>query len=291
MLHNRKLNNDSIKSGIIMSIYKPIQFFCITFLISSVMFFVAAYISLQDSMQYLLFPLIIGGMSGPFIATFIMFFQDKNINVWQDFYQRLCFDSMKPLYIPLVIACMPILIVCAIGISLFFGQSFNQLSFSQQAPDQVLNGFNFLGMLILFFLSSSLEEIGWRGYGIDSLRAQFNLWQTSLIFATLWSVWHVPAFFIKDGYFQQELWNVGFLYVIVYFASIYPLTVLMNWAYVKNNRSIFIVILFHMAVNISCSLVHLELPTKIILMLLLWVAAGIIVITNKQLFFTLNARE
>lgn len=275
----------------IVDLYKPIQFFCITFVISSVMLLCAAYISLQNSMQYLLLPLIFAGMSGPTIATFIMLFKDKNKILWQDFYQKLRFDTIKPLYIVIVIICMPVLIVCAVGISLLFGQSFNQLSLSQQAPDQVLNGFHFLGMTLLFLLSSLLEEIGWRGYGIDSLRSKFNLWQTSLIFSTLWSLWHIPAFFIKDGYFQQELWNLGCIYVVIYFASVYPLTVLFNWVYIKNNRNLLIVILFHMVVNISCSLCHLQLPTKIIFMILLWFAAGIVVITNQQLFFTLNAKE
>ena len=59
----------------IVDLYKPIQFFCITFVISSVMLLCAAYISLQNSMQYLLLPLIFAGMSGPTIATFIMLFK------------------------------------------------------------------------------------------------------------------------------------------------------------------------------------------------------------------------
>lgn len=265
-------------------VYKPIRFFCISLLITAAMGFSAAYISFQQSMQYLLFPLIFAGMAGPSIAAYIMFTQANDKNLWSDFYRRLSFGSMKLWYVPFVVGCMPILISCAIIISLLFGQSLEQFSV-QQAPDQALNGLSFIGMLLVLFLSCGLEEIGWRGYGIDSLRANFNLWQTSLIFTTMWSLWHVPAFFIKDGYFQQELWNSGWMYVIVYFASIYPLTIVMNWVYFKNNRSILIVILFHMAVNIFCSLFHLQLPTKIILMILLWLVAGIVMMKDKQIFF------
>lgn len=267
--------------------YKPIQFFAITFLISSAMCFAAAYISFQNSMQHLLFPLILGSMSGPSIAAWIMLVQSKNQKLWSDFYSRLQCNSIKLIYFPIVLLCMPILIACAIGISLLFGQSLDQFSLLQQAPDQALNGFNFLGILLVLFLSCSAEEIGWRGYGIDSLRSRYNLWQASLIFATLWSAWHIPAFFINNGYFQQELWNLGYIHVVIYFASLYPLTLLINWVYIKNNRSILIAILFHMAVNISYSLFHLQLPTKIILMLLLCTVAGIVVMKNKRLFFTL----
>ena len=264
-------------------VYKPVQFFTITFLISSVMCFAAAYISFQNSMHYLLFPLIFGSMSGPSIAACIMLVQSKNKNLWTDFYSRLRFDSMKLSFIFGILLFVPSLIVCAIIASCFFGQSLDQ--FSWQALDQVLNGLNYIGILITFFLSSSLEEIGWRGYGIDSLLSRYNLWQTSFIFATLWSIWHIPAFFINNGYFQQELWNAGCIHVVIYFASLYPLTILINWVYMKNNRSILIAILFHMIINFLYSLFHLQLPTKIIQMLLLWAVAGIIVVKNKQLFF------
>ena len=267
--------------------YKPAHFFVITFLISSVICFTAAYISFQNSMQYLLFPLILGSMSGPSIAACIMLIQSKNQKLWSDFYSRLRFDSMKKSFILGILLCVPSLIACAIMISYFFGQSLDQFIISKQAPDQVLNGFDFIGILITLFLSSSLEEIGWRGYGIDSLCNRYNLWQTSLIFATLWSAWHIPAFFINNGYFQQELLNLGCIHVVIYFASIYPLTILINWVYVENNRSILIAILFHMIINFSYSLFHLQLATKIINLLFLWTVAGAVVMKNKQLFFTL----
>jgi len=267
--------------------YKSIQFFAITFLISSVISFAAAYISFQNTMQHLLLPLILGSMSGPSIAACIMLVQSKNQNLWTDFYSRLRFDNMKIPFILGVLLFVPSLIACAIILSCLFGQSLDQFTVSGQVSDQALNGFNCIGILITLLLSSSLEEIGWRGYGIDSLRSRYNLWQTSLIFATLWSAWHIPAFFINNGYFQQELWNLGYMHVVIYFASLYLLTILINWVYVENNRSILIAILFHMVINFSYSLFHLQLPTKIINMLLLWVVAGIVVMKNKRLFFTL----
>jgi len=179
---------------------------------------------------------------------------------------------------------MPCIVLFAITISLLFGSSSNQFVLSIPS-DQALKSITFLAIPIIALLSCSLEEIGWRGYGIDSLNSTLNLWKTSIIFASIWSLWHIPAFFIKNGYFQQALLNLGFVHVIVYFASLFPITFLINWLYIKNNRSIIIAILFHTIMNVSYGLFQLELFTKIILMVLLYLIASIIVITNKSLFF------
>jgi len=236
-------------------------------------------------MGHLLFPLILVGMSGPSIAALTILFQANNKNLLDDFYQRLYLSRIKIHFIPIVLLCMPCLVLSAIAISLLFGQSIDQFLSLDRAPDQSLQGINIIGMLIILFMACSLEEIGWRGYGIDSLHIIFNLWHTSLIFACIWSLWHVPAFFIQHGYFQQEVLSLGWLAVAIYFLSLFPVTVVMNWVYIKNNRSILIVILFHMVMNLSYGLFHMQLVTKMILMILLFIVAGIIVLRDKKLFF------
>jgi len=265
--------------------YRPTCFFLTTFFITCVAWFAAAYISYQPSLHYLLFPLILGGMSSPAISAMIMFLTSRDKNVWSDFCQRLRFDRIKLRFIPLVLLFMPCLILLAITISLVFGFGIDQFSFSPFSPDQVLEGQNFLVILLVILVTCSLEEIGWRGYGIDSLNSRFNLWKTSLIFAAIWSIWHVPAFFIKDGYFQQEIWHLGMGYVITYFMSLVPITFLINWLYIKNNRSILIAILFHAVMNFSYSLFQIQPFTKIIIMLLLLAVAAIVVIRDKEMFF------
>lgn len=265
-------------------VYYPITFFLSCFVISSAFFLTAAYISMHQSMLYLLFPLILAGMSGPTISALILLTQAKDKNMWNDFVQRLSLRKIKVRFIPILLLLMPCLVLLAIALSLLFGLSSDQFSLSIPA-DQALQGISFVTIFITVLLSCSLEEIGWRGYGIDSLMSRFNVWKTSLIFATLWSVWHVPAFFIKNGYFQKELWDLGFLHVIVYFASLFPITILINWLYVKNNRSIIVGILFHAIMNLSYGLFPIQLITKIIFMFLLLIAAGIIICVDKELFF------
>lgn len=265
--------------------YKPFNFFLSSLCISATFWLIAAYISYyHENMQYLLFPLIITGMSGPTIALFTLMITSRNKGLWSDFVQRLRFNRIKFTFLPILILLMPCVVLLSITISLFFGLSPEQFVISAPS-DEALSGIGILAIAIIVFLSCSLEEMGWRGYGIDSLlHSNYNLWETSLLFATIWSLWHIPAFFIKNGYFQQELWNPGFMYVIVYFISLFPITIIINWLYIENNRSILIAIFFHMIMNLSYGLFKIELLTKIIVMLQLLIIAGIIVLKNKALF-------
>ncbi len=70
-----------------------------------------------------------------------------------------------------------------------------------------MEGQFFISLLIMF-LAPTVEEFGWRGYGVDSLRSKFNLFKTTMLFALLWSSWHLPLFFV-NGYYQNELWNTN----------------------------------------------------------------------------------
>jgi membrane protease YdiL (CAAX protease family) len=75
----------------------------------------------------------------------------------------------------------------------------------------VMKGWQYFSLIVPLVLAPAMEKIGWRGYGIDSLRAHFNLLSTSMMFALLWGLWHLPLFFIK-GYYQYELWQSSFIY-------------------------------------------------------------------------------
>ena len=73
-----------------------------------------------------------------------------------------------------------------------------------------------------------------------------------MIFGCIWSLWHVPLFWIP-GTYQYGLKEMGIMYVINFLLSVIPLDFLQTWVYVKNNRSM--------------------------------LAAIIIVVINKEMFF------
>ena len=202
------------------------------------------------------------------------------------FWNRLSLKKIKLRYLPVILLIMPFALFLATALSLLFGQSANQFFLSSEY--KIMDGQVLISILILF-LAPTFEELGWRGYGVDSIRSRFNLFRTTLIFAAVWALWHLPLFFIR-GYYQNELWNMGILYVINFFVSILPATILMNWLYYRNSRSISAAILFHFLLNLFSVLFQTEQFIKCIITLVLLVISIVIILREKVFFFTPQER-
>ncbi len=143
-------------------------------------------------------------------------------------------------------------------------------------------------IVIPLLLAPIIEELGWRGYGVDSLKAYFNLFTTSVLFGLLWAVWHLPLFFI-NGYYHNQLWHLGIVYVLNFFVSVLVIAFLMNWVYYKTGRSIPAVILFHSVLNFSLMVFKTEPFTKCIVTALLCVISIIIIVYDSDFFFNDSA--
>ncbi|MDR0639361.1 MAG: CPBP family intramembrane metalloprotease [Spirochaetaceae bacterium] len=138
--------------------------------------------------------------------------------------------------------------------------------------------------LLTITLAAFLEELGWRGYAEDSIASYFSWWKESLIFGSLWAVWHLPLFFVVGSY-QYNILHDNPLYMVNFFVSILPLDILFAWVYVKNDRSIFACMFFHFFVNFLQEKIAITQTTKCVETVLLYIAAGVIVALNKDLFF------
>lgn len=240
----------------------------------------AAYFSYSPGMEAWLLPPIFLGMMAPFLSALILIYGSKNEGLIKDFWDRLHFDLINPRYLPFILLLMPCVLFLATGLSLFFGQPINQFELSPVYS--VIQGSNALSLLIVF-LAPLAEELGWRGYGVDSLRSYFPLFQTSLLFALLWALWHVPLFFI-NGYYQNELWHTGIPYVINFFVSILPAAILINWVYYRNSRSIVAAFLMHLMLNIFSVIFQTEPFTKCIITILLLLVSVIIIARDREFF-------
>jgi uncharacterized protein len=260
--------------------YKPVRFFLITFLITWVSWFFAAWFSHQDGMEGLQLLFMIPGLLAPFIAVGVMISGMKNKPLRKDFWNRLSLKKINPRTLPVILLIMPCALFLATAISLLFGQSVSQFQLSTEF--KIMDGQVVLSIIILF-LAPTFEELGWRGYGVDGIRSKFNLLKTTLIFAVVWALWHLPLFFIR-GYYQNELWNMGIAYVINFFISILPATILMNWMYYRNDRSITAAILFHFILNLFSVLFQTEQFTKCIITIVLLVISIVIILKDRDLF-------
>ncbi|MBK7316154.1 MAG: CPBP family intramembrane metalloprotease [Anaerolineales bacterium] len=153
--------------------------------------------------------------------------------------------------------------------------------------ETALNALTNPASIILSILFATLfpfiEELGWRGYLLDRLQERYSALVSSLILGILWSLWHLPTFFIRDSY--QASLGIGTPAFWWFFAGIVPLTFVFTWIYNNTNRSTLAVILFHSMVNFTGELFTLSERADTYSILLWFVAAlGITVIWSAKSF-------
>ncbi len=262
--------------------YQPVTYFVLTILITWVSLFIAAYCSHTPGLERFMLPVMIPSLLSPLAIALWLIKTQGNKELKKDFKKRLTlFNSVTQSYWAVIFLLLPVVVLLATSVSLLVGQSVQQFSFSEEFT--VLSGQVAVSIAIMF-LAPAFEELGWRGYGMDSLLYGRNLLAASLVFTILWGLWHVPLFFIK-GYYHYEILHLNSLYALNFFVALLPATILSNWIFYKTNRSIPAIILFHFMLNLSMVLLQTEQDTKIIsTMLLLLISLGVI-IKNKGLFF------
>ncbi len=113
-------------------VYKPVRFFLITFLITWISGFIAAYFSFQKGMEAVQGLFMLPGLFAPFIAVLIMMRGAKNKDLRKDFLERLSLKKIKLSYLPAILLIMPLALFLATALSLLFGQSANQFLLSSE---------------------------------------------------------------------------------------------------------------------------------------------------------------
>jgi uncharacterized protein len=260
------------------SLYRPAQFFLIAFIVSWFFWLIDAYLSWHGGAEWLQGLLMFLSLFGPIVAALIMFCSAKSPELWSDYKDRLfSFRRIDPRMVPIILFLTPVLMFIAMGISLFFGGS----------PDQfvILPGITFLTLpgLIGLFLAPALEEAGWRGYGVDSLRSRSTLFVTSITFGVIWACWHIPLFFINGSYHNTLL--SSWLFTANFFVSVVAMAFILNWLFYRNNRSVMACFIFHLSANVSMSFIPAEPFTKCIVTMLMVLIAAATVLADCKLWF------
>ncbi|WP_417233703.1 CPBP family intramembrane glutamic endopeptidase [Arthrobacter sp.] len=177
-------------------------------------------------------------------------------------------------------------ILAAQAISLAFGYGPEQF--------QLRGGITFsaglLPMWSTLIGAAVFEELAWHSYGTDALLRRMPVFTASLVSALIWALWHLPLGFIQ-GYYRQEVIEMGWVHVLNFPLSMVAFVILMNWLYFSTGRSILIAFLFHVTANLANELFRTDPDTKIIQTILLLIVAGIVVATKRELFFGRNPRR
>lgn len=260
--------------------YQPKHFFSIVFIFTW-LFWIGA-IALENN--GLKFFIMLLGLFVPAVTALYLIFSSKNPGLKRDLKIKLfSFKRVKLPYVLLAIIMIFVVVTVSILLSTFFGQSLNQFSFTEDYSFSIGG----VSTLITLVITAIVEELGWRSYAVDSLANSYNWFKTSLIFGFIWSLWHVPLFFISDTYqagvLQQSPW-----FMVSFLVGIVPFAIIFTWVYIKNNRSILACMFFHFFTNLTQEGVAMTQVTKAVETLVFIVAAVIILFLNKDLFFSKN---
>lgn len=125
----------------------------------------------------------------------------------------------------------------------------------------------------LFILIGGLEEIGWRGFMLRELTKRISPFSSTLLVSIVWSVWHLPLFFII-GTYQYEYLNIP-----IFTISVISFSFLVSTIYYKTN-SVFLCIITHAFYNsvldvfINNQSLFGEIVVLAISLLIFWVFAN-----------------
>lgn len=261
--------------------YKPVKYFTIIFLITWMFWFLSAYFSCYENLKTAMLITVFLGLLTPFLTAVYFIFSSNHQQLKDDFINKLInIKLIKLKTIPAILLIPPVTVVLSIIISLLFGFSSDQFNLSKSFSFQIAA----IPTLLVLFLAASLEELGWRGYAMESLSQKYTCFKATFIFGILWSLWHFPLLFINDTY-QNSILNINIIYAFNFFVSIVPLAFIISWLCNENNSSILTAILLHFNINISQELFMMENFTKCIQTIVLTLAAIAVVAANMKKFF------
>ena len=76
--------------------------------------------------------------------------------------------------------------------------------------------------LFMVFLGGGQEEIGWRGYILPFLESRFGLWKGNILLGIVWSVWHLPLWFVPQA-------NQGHMPFAAFVIGLIGLSFIFSW--------------------------------------------------------------
>jgi len=258
--------------------YHPVRFYVLAYLFTWAFWSVAIFWKNKNFNS--LFMLL--GLISPATIAVVTVFASRNKSLIADFKRKVInFYQIKPLNLLMALVTFTVIIVVSILLSTLFKQSLNQFAFTD---DFSFDGPGICSALLTILLASVIEEIGWRGYGEDSVAQYCNWFTESIIFGFIWAFWHLPLFWIPDTY-QNGLRKLGIGYMLNFILSTIPFGFLTTWVYVKNRRSMLASMIFHLFVNFMQERIAMTPQTKCVETIVVILTAVIIVLTNKNLFF------
>jgi uncharacterized protein len=257
--------------------YRPVFFFMATTVASWTPWLVGAYVS-RGGQGALASLWNLVGLLAPLVVGLALILGSGHRALKADLLDRLVnIRRIRPGSLFPILIIPPVAMLLSMALSVLLGQSADQF--------RLASGSN-LGAMILvaMVLAPIIEETGWRGYGVDSLRSRLLGRATAVLFGVLWSAWHAPLVVVPGSY-QHELAAMDNpLFLANFFVSVVPAAVIANWVYYRTNRSILAGIILHSVLNASAVLPNAGQVAKVIVTVIFGVIAWALVVFDRTTF-------
>jgi uncharacterized protein len=103
-----------------------------------------------------------------------------------------------------------------------------------------------VGVVVVVLVLNGLgEETGWRGFAVDRLSRDHDLRWTATVVGLAWAGWHLPLFWLVEGFRSFGPLVVG------WFIGIMAASVVLAHLYCAGRRSILLVAAWHTAFNFT----------------------------------------
>lgn len=256
--------------------YRPVLFFICAYFFTWIFWIPAIFVPETTGSVLMLI-----GLIAPAVVSTIFVLVSGSDKLKKDLKDKIIsFYKVKWINVFWAVVVFALIVVFSILLSLLFGQSLKQFSFTD---DFSFTGVGIGTAFVTITLASIIEEVGWKGYCEDSIGQYMNWFWESLLFGALWSLWHLPLIFIQ-GTYQAGL-MVNPLYVSNFFIGGIPLGYIITWVYLVSDRSILACMIFHLFVNFMQEKIAMTPETKCLETIVVIIATVIIVMCNKKMFF------
>lgn len=210
----------------------------------------------------------------PAIVTLLLLYCRTGPEERRDYWQRLIDVRRigKPWYIVILLT-VPILTGIGIAFDLILGGKGLELGALSNFIHNPLLLIPFTLFILVF--GPLPEEMAWRGYALDNLQEKFNALAASLILGLVWTLWHLPLFWIEGTY--QHALGVGTIQFWLYLLDKIPQSIIMTWIFNHNHKSTATAVLFHFMINLIGELFNLSIRAEVIYIVSWWVSALLVV--------------
>ncbi|MHA1833521.1 MAG: methyltransferase domain-containing protein [Candidatus Baldrarchaeia archaeon] len=182
----------------------------------------------------------------------------------------------------------PALNTLALLLSVLTGSPWPEFETARNLLSEPWRIFPFVVFILLY--GPLPEELGWRGYALDGLQARYDAFSSSLILGVVWSLWHLPLFFMK-GQWQHDVLKFGTLNFWTFIFSPIFLSILFTWIYNNTNRSTLSAILFHFMCNLSGNFIPLTEQSRLYSLILIIILSMVVTLIFGPETLTYNRRE